>query len=294
MNRIAGSRLDETISDIKSGDEIENLSNIFNDMVSSLKGHIDDRIAHEHREQEMKYSLLLSQIDPHFICNTMNIINFLAREERCKEVIEINTALISLLQDRLGVEDFRILDTVAQEIKAVRDYLLIQNYRYENNATIDWRVDDEVSELNIPKNIIQPLVENALFHGLMDEGTGEIRGHVVIEIRKIEDSLLVCVQDDGKGIDAEKLNQLSKYETKKEERGKHIGLRNIRERLTYLYHQTDCMVIESNVSTESNVCTESNMSPESNGSLESNVSPESPENHEGTTVSIKLPILKTN
>ena len=246
MSLVKEGRLDTVISRIKTGDEIEALSDVFNDMIRSLQEHIEERVKHEQREQKMKFSLLASQIDPHFICNTMNIINFLARDNRSNDIIEINTALISLLQDRLRVDSLRVFDTIMQEVRAVKAYLTIQGFRYENNAKITWKIETEVLDLPIPKNVIQPLVENAMFHGLIDEETGEIRGNIVIEIRKENDVILIRVEDDGKGIDTERLRQLNTGNAcQEEERGRHIGLQNIRERLTYLYHSKDCMKIES-------------------------------------------------
>ena len=247
MGRVKDGNCVESFSSIKTGDEIEALSDVFNDMIQSLQKNTEERIMHEQREQKMKFSLLASQIDPHFICNTMNTINYMAREERYKEIVAINTALISLLQDRLRVDSVRVFDTVAQEVKTVKAYLIIQGYRYENNVRIVWNIDDEVLDQLIPKNIIQPLVENALFHGLIDEETGETRGNIIIDIQKKNAGVIIRVQDDGKGIDAETLRHINAGGADQGwERGKHIGLRNIRERLTYLYKDEDCLKIESN------------------------------------------------
>ena len=245
MNLVSKGDLGDIVSDIKTGDEIEDLSNIFNEMICSLKEQIDRRISIERNEHKMKYGLLISQIDPHFICNTMNAINFLAKERRFEEIEAINTALIGLLRDRLRVDGFRVLDTVSHEIKTVNDYLLIQGYRYDNNARIDWLVDEEALELQIPKNVIQPLVENALFHGLMNEDTGEIRGRIIIEIRKNNGGILMRVKDDGRGIEAGKLSNLFMREADPSKRGRHIGLRNIKDRLAYLFNDKNHIEIES-------------------------------------------------
>jgi len=246
MNSVKAGKLDTAVSILKTGDEIESLSDVFNDMLLRLKEHIDERIEHEQREQKMKFNLLASQVDPHFICNTMNIINYLARNDRSLDIIEINTALMILMQDRLRVDSIRVFDSVAQEVKAVKAYLIIQGYRYENNARIDFEIDDEALDMQIPKNIIQPLVENAMFHGLIDGETGEIRGNITVRIQTGNDGLIIKVQDDGKGIDTGRLKQIISGDTDpEEERGRHIGLRNIRERLNYLYDYNDCMEIES-------------------------------------------------
>jgi len=246
MGGIRSGNLDVAVSEIKSGDEIEVLSDAFNEMVRRLHEQVEERIEYEKNEQKMKYGMLASQIDPHFICNTMNAINFLARDNRSEDIIKINTALISLLRDKLRVENIHVFDTVMQEVEAVKAYLIIQSYRYRNNARLVWNIEEEVLPMHIPKNIIQPLVENALFHGLIDDESGEINGNIIVSIRRKEDGMEIVVQDDGKGIDEDRLRRLIAGDLySEEERGRHIGLKNIRERLNYLYRNEECMRIES-------------------------------------------------
>lgn len=246
MSRVAEGNLD-VVSDVSTDDEIGELSRIFNRMIEDLRGYISKLLKKEELEQRMKYSLLISQIDPHFIYNTMNTINFLARKGRNEDIIGINTALIRILQDRLRVNNIEVFDTIEQEINIVKEYILIQNYRYENDVDILWDVDESLLGIQIPKNIIQPLVENAFFHGLTNEEDGEIKGYIKISIKSLEDRIVVEVSDNGRGIDPDKLEQLKKIpsHTGSQERGRHIGLLNVRDRLSYLYSNLDCMQIES-------------------------------------------------
>jgi len=254
MSHIKDGNLDVAVSEIRTGDEIEVLSDAYNEMMSRLHEQVEKRFEHEKREQKMKYGMLASQIDPHFICNTITTINFLARDNRTDDIIRINSALISLLRDRLRVESIRVFDSVTQEVEAVESYLIIQGYRYRNNARLVWNIDEDVLTMPIPKNIIQPLVENALFHGLMDDESGEINGNIAIDIRRKDDGMEIVVQDDGKGIDEEQLRRLNAGEMyAEEERGRHIGIKNIRERLYYLYQSEGCMSIESNEGTRVSV-----------------------------------------
>jgi sensor histidine kinase YesM len=234
-----------SIPEFKTNDEIGDLSVVFNKMAFSLQEYIRRQIEHEQKEQKMKYSLLISQVDPHFIYNTMNIINSLARKNQTDDIVMINNALITILQDRLRVNTIEVFDTVRQELEILKQYLLIQNRRYENHAKIAWEINEEILERQIPKNIIQPLVENALFHGLIDEETGDITGEIRIIIVEDNDVLRIIVQDDGRGIEAGKVKEiLSDEQPGKKSRGRHMGLRSIRERLAYLYGQKDCMQID--------------------------------------------------
>lgn len=235
-------------SDIRTGDEIEDLSNIFNLMASKIKDYISREIESEKLKQHMKYSLLISQIDPHFIYNTMNTVNYLARKDRCSDVIEVNSALIKIMQDRLRVREIEIFDTVAQEMDMVDQYVRIQQYRYKNRIRLEWHADPSVMDLEIPKNIIQPLVENSYYHGFISDETDENRNGVIsISIIANDWHIMITVADNGIGMDQKHLDALRSYTAVPEKsiRGKHVGIRNIQERLSFLYHSQNCMMFES-------------------------------------------------
>ena len=233
--------------DITSNDEVGELSRSFNKMLKDLKKSILIISEKEKLEQKIKYSLLVSQIDPHFIYNTINSINYLARKGRCDDIIIVNSALIYILQDRLRVNDIQITDTIEKEMKVVEQYVLIQKYMYEGNLKLSWFVEDSLLDEQIPKNMIQPLVENAIFHGLIDEENGNISGKIDIYIEKKDDDIIVRAKDNGKGIENNKLLKLqtSMMSFQSDGRGKNIGLSNIRGRLYYLFGKSDCLQIES-------------------------------------------------
>jgi sensor histidine kinase YesM len=233
---------------IRTGDEIEDLSNIFNSMAQQIKGHIDHEIEFEKSKQHMQYSLLISQIDPHFIYNTMNTVNYLARKNRCPDVISVNSALIKIMQDRLRVSGIEIFDTVEQEIDMVNQYFLIQQYRYSNRIQLKWDVDPSALGLEIPKNIMQPLVENSYYHGFMSDDQDEAEGVISISIISNNTNIMITVEDNGSGMDEDHLSALQRPNPYAiNDRGKHIGIPNIRERLAFLYQSDDCIKFESHV-----------------------------------------------
>lgn len=249
MGQVAGGDL-RPAPEISINNEIGDLSRIFNHMVDRLNEHIGRIIEHEKAEQKMRYSLLISQIDPHFIYNTMNILNTLARDNRMDDIIEINTALIKILQDRLRVNGIQVFDCVAHEVDIVKKYLLIQQCRYKNDVAVTWLVDNTLLDLQIPKNIIQPLVENALFHGLIDELTGELRGTLNIEVAFEKDDFIIRVSDSGRGIEPERVQEIMEgFVQNEENRGRHIGLGNIYGRLKYLFNRNCYMHIDGNCGT---------------------------------------------
>lgn len=226
-------------SEIHTGDEIENLSKIFNTMLDSINKHIEFRITAENKEQRMKYNLLIAQIDSHFIGNTMSTINSMARKDMMPEIIEANTALIKIIQDCLRVKTYAITDTIEQELDILRQYLIIERLRYKNDAQLIIEVPNELLHYEMPKSILQPIVENSLLHGLMDLETGKIEGLITLVIFLKNDLLNIEITDNGKSVDLAKLmilNSMDDYMDYANDRGKHIGLINIRKRLTYIYN----------------------------------------------------------
>ena len=148
----------------------------------------------------------------------------------------VSAALANILRDRLRIKNFQIYDTVAQETDTVKQYLTIQEYRYGGEVEVLWDIEEEVKGLKIPKNIIQPLVENALFHGLANEEDGSIRGTITIQVEKT-DALYIRVTDDGCGMSQQKIHRIMNGQAKgeQERKGHEIGIDNIRERLEILY-----------------------------------------------------------
>lgn len=145
----------------------------------------------------MIYNLLIAQIDTHFIYNTMSIINSFARQGKTQEIITANSALIKIMQNCLRVKTIDVTDTVEQEMDVVKQYWIIENMRYENEVELLWDIPKTLYKENIPKNLIQPIVENCLFHGLVDEETGVMMGTITVLMRKTDNYLQLRISDNG-------------------------------------------------------------------------------------------------
>lgn len=232
---------------IEREDEIGTLGKSFNKMLADLKSSLNLIALQEEQKQQTKFSLLVSQIDPHFIYNTINSINYLARKERCDDIIVVNSALISILRDRLRVNDIQITDSVEHEVYVTEQYIMIQKYMFDWGVQINWDVEQSLLSAQIPKNLVQPLIENALFHGLVDEENGGLYGRIDVRIWDAEDSIKISVIDNGAGMDEETLNLVQNEIFTEEDRGKRIGISNIRGRLYYLYGERNCISIKSGV-----------------------------------------------
>lgn len=236
MGEIAKGNLEARVT-VKSRDEIGEASESFNIMAGKLEDNIQELLEKEKLEQKMRYSLLVSQVDPHFIYNTMNTITYLAQKGRNEDVVAVNRAMIEILRDRLRIEISEVYDTVEQEINVTKQYLLIQKYRYEGTFKTRINIEEEVKEILIAKNVVQPLVENALFHGILEnkDENGEILGGcITITVYQENDEIILSVEDNGAGMSRRRLDEIVN-QPQGSIRGAHIGIRNIRERIKYIY-----------------------------------------------------------
>lgn len=235
---------DKVHLEINTGDEIEALAGIYNDMTVKIEAQITDIKTQEHINSVVNYKLLATQIDPHFIYNTMNIINIMARQGNTAAIVEINSALIKILRERLNSK-LTISDTIENELETLNQYELIMEYRYENQIRTRTDVDETLLQNTIPKNILQPLVENAFYHGF-GQTLLKQEGFIDVLIYSVDNELVIEVSDNGAGMSEERLNLLVNrsyhiYDDKKP----HIGLDNIRQRLEYVYQDNYQFDIQS-------------------------------------------------
>ncbi len=240
-------QLEDTMQEVANGDleaefvvdtnnQIGSLSRIFNKMIENTKNNLMYILQKEETEHRMAYQILISQMDPHFIYNTMNTITYLAKNGRCEDVVTINNALINILQDRLRIDGEDDMDTLSQEMKMVNEYMKIQSCRFGDGAELEWNVEDGLEDVLMPKNIIQPFVENALLHGMINEKTGLIEGKIEIVVVREAGKVAISVTDNGTGMTNAQIEKIyNDVAFKSEEKGRHIGLANVIKRLEYIY-----------------------------------------------------------
>ncbi len=230
-------------SPVQTDDEIGELSDVFNDMLDELRIQHEQSLEQQEREQRLTYNLTVSQINSHFFYNTLSVINSLSRLGRNEDVIRANTALTTIFQDCMHSQD-TVGDTVVQEKSIVECYWIIESLDPSNEAELRWDIPDDLLEKHIPKNIIQPLVENALFHGLDDVDTGRKTGWIQVSMREEPDHLRLTVSNNGAPIRTDMLARLNEGEPLPDG-SPHIGLANIRRRLNLIYGDDASLTITS-------------------------------------------------
>lgn len=187
----------------KYNDEIGRLGNSFNHMIKEISNLIDMVYVEQQRKREAELITLQAQIKPHFLYNTLYTIQWMAQEHGAKDVVAILGALANLF--RIGLSKGKEKISVHEEMEHVQSYLAIQKARYEDKLTYEVNFDEEILQYNVVKLILQPLVENAIYHGINGRRGG---GKITITGKVKEGKLYFSIVDNGIGIRPEKLQSI--------------------------------------------------------------------------------------
>ncbi len=218
---------------IEWDNEFGDIGRGINDLSENVKRLIDTQIRIENEKRDYEYQMLQSQINPHFLYNTLNSIKWMASIQHATGIPEMTTALSRLLKNI--AKDERVRVPLRAELSFLDDYYTIQKYRYGGSITMQVRVDsDALLNNEILRFTLQPIVENAIFHGIEPKGAaGEIDIHVY---ENGSGDVCVDVTDDGVGMDEATLCSILTDETKnKSNFFKDIGISNVHKRLQYEY-----------------------------------------------------------
>lgn len=185
-------------------DEITELGMSFNILIGRIRELLDSKVKEQENLKKAELRALQAQVNPHFLYNTLDTIIWMAEAKKTNQVIEIVTALSQFF--RISLSKGRDWITIAEEVERTRSYLIIQKMRYRDILDFKIDVDERVCDSTILKLILQPLVENALYHGIKNKRQG---GTIYIRARlNTENEVLLEVEDDGIGFTPEKLAML--------------------------------------------------------------------------------------
>lgn len=229
---------------IKSDDEVGMIADTFYQMMDQIRENMEKIKEQEEKEKKVEYSLLVSQIDPHFIYNTLNTITYLAELNQTEDIMIINKALIGMLRDRLKMTKLQIYDTLEREKQQLDAYMTIQKYLCSNEISLEFPIGEEYSKVRYPKNVLQPFVENSILHGIVlhrDENGRLIPGKIWIDFSISDQTMITTIRDNGIGMSQESIQKYfydlpsDKEDERKIDPREHIGIYNIRMRMKYLY-----------------------------------------------------------
>ena len=221
--------------------EVQHLGKSVQDMKFRIKGLMQD-IVNEHEEKrKSEFDSLQAQINPHFLYNTLDIIVWQIENEKQSEAVHTVTALARFF--RLSLGKGKNIVTVKDEIDHVKNYLMIQHMRFKNKFDYEFDIAEDVLELPSLKLMLQPLVENAIYHG-MEFMDGD--GLIMVKAWREEDELYLSVADNGLGMTEDKVEMiLTGKSASGNGRGSGIGVKNVNERIKLYFGEAYGLTIDS-------------------------------------------------
>jgi len=225
--------------DVKGEDEVKRLATAFNLMISKVRYLMGQIVIEQEAKRKSELDALQAQINPHFLYNTLDSIVWMAENEKSDGVITMVTALAKLF--RISISRGKNIITVREEIEHAKNYLIIQKLRYKNKFKFEIIAQKEVLEYKTLKLILQPLIENSIYHGIeymVDEG------FIKISVSITNGKLLYEICDNGLGIEPYKLKELLDYRVKSNT-GSGVGVKNVHERIQLSYGTEFGLKIES-------------------------------------------------
>lgn len=222
--------------------EIFVLGNAFNEMMSNMEGLLHEVKEKERQKRIAEITALQSQINPHFLLNTLNTIKLMASISKVSNIQRMTEALTKLLSSAFNQGG--MYSTIGEEMVLLDYYVQIMKIRYGDLFDMECVIDPALEQALIPKLMLQPIVENAIIHGMHEK---ESRGKIVITGGIVDkEACLFTIHDDGVGMSLEALSELREGHETNRERFNGIGLRNVQDRISLNYGSNYGMVIESN------------------------------------------------
>ena len=208
-----------------SEDEVGILINSFHNMMDEINRLIDEVYVNKIALKEYELKALQAQINPHFLYNTLSMMNWMAIRSNQMEISKVTLALSTFYRTALSKgEDVVTVENCIQNMQA---YLEIQLTMHDNNFTVDWDIDPTIKNEKMPKLLLQPVVENAIEHGIDEKEDGDKK--IFLSFRGNGDDVVITVRDNGMGMPQEKAETLVTYQAK------GYGLKNVNDRIRILY-----------------------------------------------------------
>ncbi len=215
----------------KGNDEIGHLMGDFNYMISKINILVEEKYKLGLEVKNLELKALQAQINPHFLYNSLEMINSTALLNNIPDIAAQVTALSRFY--RLSLSQGKEIITIGEELEHIRIYIHIQNMRFQNRISYNIDVQEEVLKYKTLKIILQPIVENSIIHGIFEKDSKS--GVISVSVDKMNDSIFINIEDDGIGIPEEKLKNLLNYSIPEEASG--YGIKNIDQRIRLYYGQ---------------------------------------------------------
>lgn len=230
MELVSAGKLEVRMDERNVGEDFVTIAKGFNHMMEEMNQLVEQVKLEQHQVEQIKFDALQSQIKPHFLYNTLDCIHWQAAAEGNKEISTLVKALATYY--RVCLSRGKDVISLEQELEHIKSYLIIQNMRYDNILESEINIKAQFYETKIPKMTLQPLIENALYHGLkIKEGK---KGKVVLEAYTDEQFIIISVADDGNGMSLEEVEEMNNSISVYDESFGY-GVRNVNKRIEILF-----------------------------------------------------------
>lgn len=225
---------------IEWDNEFGDIGRGINTLADRVQKLMDKKVQDEKAKQELQYQILQSQINPHFMYNTLNTIKWMAMIQGADGIADVSTSLSRLLKNVAHGES---IIPLSQELSLVDDYFTIMQYRYGGSIQLKKDIKDEsLLDCLVPRFLLQPIVENAIFHGIEPKG----KGTITITIERSNEDLAASVYDNGVGMSDEDIQKvLEDNNDSPQDFSRHIGIANVNQRVKLNYGQQYGLTITS-------------------------------------------------
>jgi two-component system sensor histidine kinase YesM len=222
-----------------SDNEFGKIADEFNAMADSIHDLLDRIVKMERAQQEAELAFLRMSISPHFLYNTLDTISWMGNSCGNRDISKMAIALANLL--RSSVKGERIV-SLREEQQIVQNYLYIQEFRFSDKIEVSYDIDPETLDCQVPKLLLQPLIENSIVHGLEPKVE---KGHLSIRCRLLGDNLQICIADDGVGLAMDEIASIMDH-CRRNDKKQHLGIVNVYQRLVLNYGDSFGFSMEKN------------------------------------------------
>jgi len=230
INSFKNGELDISIDDTNN-DEFSELNRCFNAMTTEIKRLIQDIKRQERQKKELEIRALQAQINPHFLSNVLNTVSYIASLKKENNIVNLVDSIVTLLNGCMKNDNSQI--TVEEEISLLKSYITMQEYRLFGRFSVEFNIDSSVLSCLIPRFLLQPILENALIHGIEPSGK---TGLIVIKGFKQDNRLYFSITDNGIGMAQKQIDMLLESDNHTQNsRLNGIGIANTKERIKLLY-----------------------------------------------------------
>lgn len=241
MSRVEKGEFDRANVDVTMENEIGSLGKSYNLMTERIHTLMEQNVYEQKQKRKSELKALQAQINPHFLHNTLDSIIWMSEAGQSDEVVEMTSALAKLLRQSISNDHEQV--ELGQEMEYVKNYLTIQKMRYQDKLEYTIEVDPQVRHVMIVKLVLQPIVENAIYHGIKYKGS---KGTLRIRAFAESEDVCIVIEDNGIGMDDTALNIIFD-ETQKIHKQNGVGVPNVQKRLKLYYGDKYGITYESKV-----------------------------------------------